>query len=346
MRDLVGRLSGLDPTATETLRVIEYFDTLVAGHVGLEAFLRGATLLTGVAAGLAVPERRLLLRVDTEGRRAHESDTGPESWANSPLDDGGAVWIERVGPPHANDPMVLERLAMGVTVTLDRSALAGTETGARIEQLIDGSLPLEVRLRAADRLHLDAGRAIRVVAAPPDDAVAARSRWATVVGTVAGPVSVVLCQPTAELPSRAGIGCTVRPADVAAAWSEALTALRLTSARRPIMDVTELGALTVLAAGVDARSTTAPDVAVLEGLVAKDATALETIDELVDHASVRACAAALGVHHSTLQHRIATIRVTLGFDPTEPRGHHRLALAVATHRLLTTRFDHDPGDKA
>lgn len=336
MRELVGRLSGLDPAATDSLRIIEYFDTLVEGHVGLEAFLRGAALLTGVASGLTVPERGLAIRVRADGRR--DGPALPAAWPARPIGDG-VVWIERDGPAHVNDKMVLERLAMGVMVTLDRTAAAHSDVGTRIEQLIDLSLPLEERLRAADRLHLDPHRGIGVLAAPPDDVLAARSRWATVITSVAGPVFVIL-EPVEghPVPPRAGIGRRVPPAEVAVAWQEALVALRLTSERRPRVDAAELGALTVLAAGVDATTATPPDVLVLERLVARNPALLDTLEEITLHDSVRAAAAALGVHHSTVQARIVGIRSDLGFDPCEPRGRHRMAMALAVHRLRHTTF--------
>lgn len=326
--------------------MIEYFDTLVDGHVGLEAFLRGgAALLSAVPAGLRVPERRLVLRVDTAGRPTPVPEPGP--WPCRPLGRyvGAIVWIERDGEPHANDHVVLERLAMGVGVTFDRAALADDQAGLHIEQLVDGSVPLPARLRAAGRLHLDAGRPVQVLAVPPDDATAARSRRATVLSTVAGPVFVMLRSAdssAAETPARAGIGRAAVPSDLPSAWQEALAALRLTSVRRPVLDVAEIGALTVLAAGVDATPSTTPpppDVVALELLVTKDAAVLETLDVLTGTESVRAAAGALGVHHSTVQQRIAAFRQAFGFEPTSPAGRLRLATALAVHRLMRTRFD-------
>ncbi|MEJ3659142.1 helix-turn-helix domain-containing protein [Actinomycetes bacterium KLBMP 9759] len=336
MRELVGRLSGLDPTATETLRVIEYFDTLVAGHVGLEALLRGAAVLSAVPAGLVVPDRRLVLRVDAGGRRAGSRTAAPDGWPSHSIGAGGTVWIEREGPPHANDRMVLERLAMGVSVTLDRTSAADADIGACIEQLIDIRVPLDERLRAADRLHLH--RPVRVVAAAPDDGTARRAQRSTLVSTTAGTVFAVLDDAERPSPARAGIGRTVAPSEVAAAWTEALVALRLSTTRRPVVVAEELGALTVLAAGVDAGAPVPPDVEALGRLVAENPALLDTLDELAAHESVRGAAAALGVHHSTLQHRIVAVRAALGYDPGEHGGRQRMALALAVHRLTHARF--------
>jgi hypothetical protein len=42
MHELRGRLSLLDPTAGDALKVIEYFDRLVASQVSIETLVRGA----------------------------------------------------------------------------------------------------------------------------------------------------------------------------------------------------------------------------------------------------------------------------------------------------------------
>lgn len=51
MQELLGRLTALDPEASESLKVVSYFDTLVTAGAGLDALLRGAAALSGVVAG-------------------------------------------------------------------------------------------------------------------------------------------------------------------------------------------------------------------------------------------------------------------------------------------------------
>lgn len=41
MQELVGRLTALDAEATETIKVIAYFDALVAGHASTQVILPG-----------------------------------------------------------------------------------------------------------------------------------------------------------------------------------------------------------------------------------------------------------------------------------------------------------------
>lgn len=54
--------------------------------------------------------------------------------------------------------------------------------------------------------------------------------------------------------------------------------------------------------------------------------------------SLRAAAAAIGIHHSTLQAQAAKCSTALGFDVRSPQGRLRLALALKLHRLAITRF--------
>jgi len=53
MKDLVVRLSALDPDAGAAVRVIAYFDQLVDARAGLATIVRGAAVLAGCPARLA-----------------------------------------------------------------------------------------------------------------------------------------------------------------------------------------------------------------------------------------------------------------------------------------------------
>lgn len=57
MRELLGRLTVLDPAASESLKIIEYFDALVAGGAGAEAIVRAAAILGATTAGACVRGR-------------------------------------------------------------------------------------------------------------------------------------------------------------------------------------------------------------------------------------------------------------------------------------------------
>lgn len=214
MEELVGRLTALDPDASASLKVIVYFDSLVDGHAGIEAFLRGAAILTGCPAGIVYPERRVRMRVDETGTRTEVPLlTAPTQWRSESLGyaDDALVWIERAGSPHANDTMVLERLAWGIRMTLERSeAHAPTDASEGVETLLDSDAPPGEQHRAAHRLHLDEVELVRVIASPPGDSPAASRTLSTIMPTPVGAVRATLETksrgPAAPLPARAGVG--------------------------------------------------------------------------------------------------------------------------------------------
>ena len=121
MQGLVWRLKALDPEASESLKVIAYFDALVDGHASAQVLLSGAAVLSGCTAGYAVDGKSL--RVDASGARTgpgaseesgSDSAKGPEGWPGHDFGADGRVWIERSGTAFANDEMILERVAIAL----------------------------------------------------------------------------------------------------------------------------------------------------------------------------------------------------------------------------------------
>jgi len=114
-------------------------------------------------------------------------------------------------------------------------------------------------------------------------------------------------------------------------WDGAVVAYRLTDAADPIVDATDLGAMLRLAQSYDPA---APhdDVTRLAALDAREATILRT---LVEADSIRAAAARLGMHHSTVQARHEALTRELGYDPRTPVGRMRYVAAAILLRLGT-----------
>ncbi|WP_223693624.1 LysR family transcriptional regulator [Leifsonia poae] len=328
MQELVGRLSALDPEATETLKVITYFDTLLAGGVGIEALVRGAAVLAGVPAGFAAGSRTV--RVDPAGRRVAANEGAEATWPARET-GGGTVWIERVAAAHANDQMVLERLAMAVGITVSRDG--GLDHGAT-ETAIDHDIDRDERAKALARLHVDAQQTVRIVALP---ASAADPRFgpSAVVATPWGLVrAIVVVDAAAAVTGRAGIGLAVEAIRLPTSWRSAILALRLAGAD-PV-DAGALGASMLLVEAADALPEPHPDVAALESLADRPG-ALDALDALAETGSVRSAALRLGVHHSTLQTKVASLSARLGYDPRTPAGRTRYTLA---RTLLTAGRAH------
>lgn len=361
MQELVGRLTSLDPEASETLKVITYFDHLVEGRVGVETMVRGAALLSGAVAGITRGGRTI--RVDPSGARLPvDGDAGdperPEDsvpWPRQDCGDGAFVWLERTGPAHANDAMVLERLAHSVTVSRPGAASAGAGQHA-LEVLLDPSSPATDRDRAAARLGLGPHTLFTVVATTPSGPVRAgpgagapvtamsvpalaTARMATAYGLVTallvrGDTATAGAGATAD---RVGAGEAVTVDRLSDSWAGALLALRVASGREPFVRVGDLGLLTHVVEAADHASSPLPDVAGVERAIAHG-WSVDALESLADAESVRAVARAAGLHHSTLQARLIDLPAHLGFDLSSGRGRARLHAALLVRRATSARF--------
>jgi hypothetical protein len=341
MQELVGRLTALDPEASESLKVISYFDTLVAGGVGIEALLRGAAALTGAPTGYASAGRALRLGPDGARLPVRPPEASAHPGRTRPAGRDGHVWIERDGAEHANDAMVLERLAIAIGITTARRA--GDEASA-VEIAVNPHAAPDERATALARLRLDAERTLRAAAIPVDASAPADAPTA-VIATPHGLARAVLLRPGAALadlapaplgaPSARPDGGEARPADRAGlglelpadrlpeSWASALIALRLAGEAEPTVDAADLGALLMLALAADGAELH-PDA---EALARLDPRSRLVLDALADAESTRAAASRLGMHHSSVQARATALAADLGYDPRSPRGRTRYALA-------------------
>ena len=312
MQELVGRLTALDPEASDTLKVVSYFDTLVAGGVGIETLLRGAAVLTGTIAGRAI-EGRASTRIAPDGERVESGrDAEASVWPSRRTSDGSRIWIEREGAAHANDAMVLERLALAVAIT---SARRANTADAAVEVVVSASAAPAERAVA---FHPDAAALV-----PGPNAVVATSR---------GLARVVLVDRAIDVPSGivAGIGIDGPAERLPESWASALVALRLSTERQPVVDAAELGAVLLVAEAADRRGEPHPDATALAAL---DARSREVLEAVADAGSMRAAASVLGMHHSSVQARADAITAQLGYDPRTPTGRTRYFLARALAAL-------------
>ncbi|MBD0419011.1 hypothetical protein H0H10_07450 [Streptomyces sp. TRM S81-3] len=322
MQELVGRLTALDPEASETLKVVTYFDTLVTAGAGLDALLRGAAALSGVVAGA---DRRG--RISRRGPDGQTVRTEPITRSPERACSVGAVWLERIGPHHANDQMIVERLALSLDLIEARR-----NPVSDLEIVIDPARTVTERTTALAKLRVDPGSRIRIMATRSDTQAASAS--SAVVPTKYGIVRATLCRTAQEPPSKpAGLGQWVRADHAPDSWDGAVIALRLTDATDPVVDATDLGALLLLARAHDPQEPH-DDIRALARL---DARSAQVLRALVEADSLRAAAAALGMHHSTLQARHDALTRQLGYDPRTAAGKVRYAASEFLLRLT------DPG---
>jgi hypothetical protein len=324
MKELAGRLTALDPDAGAAVQVIAYFDRLSESRAGLEALVRGAAVLAGVPARLVDADRRVHVRVETDGTR-RDTDLPPDpAWPSAALTPGGAaaLWLERAeAAPSVVDAVILERAAGAIRLVLDRTrGRAPADDPALVETVLDATAPEPARVHAARGLGLDPTAPARALA--PYDG---RPR------IVAG---------EAELPvGRLGVGPAVPVLELPASWAAARTALRFTAdgtAHDPgprVVHADELGGVALLAGLVVPGAEPPPDVRTLEAAAASTPWLLATLHAVAATASLRAAAAEVNVHHSTLQDRLTHAEHLLGWPLRTPQGRLRLHLALTMRHL-------------
>ncbi|WP_292906743.1 hypothetical protein [Microbacterium sp.] len=325
MQDLLGRLTALDPDASETLKVVSYFDALVARSVGAESMLRGAALLSGATVGHR--EGRQTTRVRADGMRIDPADVS-DGWSMRESGSDAVVWIERDGDPHTNDAMILERLALALGIIRARRTV-GPESA--VELAISAYASVQERASALARLRFGDGPLV-VLASPPDPAPGAQHPSA-VVATRHGLTRATIVPSGTEPRSPWPVGVDLRlgvgvEGLAPASWSSALIAVRLTSAADPVVDAADIGAALIVAEAAEGKPLH-PDAEVLGSL---DARTLELLDAVAEERSVRAAAVRLGRHHSSVQEKLTALIEVLGYDPRASRGRTRYALA----RMLLT----------
>ncbi len=332
MQELLGRLRALDPTASQSLRVIACFDELMAGRVGTDGLLSAAAALAGRPVAVRRGSEGSVVRVGPDGRRLAPGVVPP----GAPVSDDVQVWIEREEGPGANDAIILERLTLALQVRHDQSRAPAPRD---LALLFDDAVDLSTRRDAATRRGLPAGTLVRAVAAPLFAA------WRThpsgpedVVATDFGPVHAAIVPAAAEVSaSPLGIGIAVERDELALSFRTAVMALRLADgADDGISRADDLGVLAETLADQPIRPRMDADEQTVSRL-AEHAWGLATLDALVRSTSVRDAARIVGIHHSTMTARIETITAEFGFSPLDGWARTRVAVALLRWRVRTSR---------
>jgi hypothetical protein len=373
MKELVGRLTALDPDAGAAVQVIAYFDRLAEARAGLESLVRGAAVLAGVPARLVDADRRVRVRVEADGTRRDSAPPPDPRWPSAALTPDGppALWLERDGAaPSVVDAVILERAAGVARLVLDRTrGRAPLDDPALVETLLDATAPEAARLHAARRLGLDPGTAARALATPggrPRVVAANVEPYGTRRPADRGGPGLVAPAPPGRhspavpappgaheseapedragdaaeaLTARTGVGPAVPVLELPRSWAAARTALRFTAdgtAQDPgprVMYADELGGIALLADLVAPGAEPPPDVRTVEAAAADAPWLLATLHAVTATASLRAAAAEANVHHSTLQDRLTHAEHLLGWPVRTPQGRLRLHLALTMRRL-------------
>ncbi len=330
MQDLLGRLTALDPDASETLKVVTYFDALVARSVGVESMLRGAAVLSGATVGQR--DGRQIVRVRADGVRIDPIEPS-HAWPVRESGPGAIAWIEREGPAHTNDTMILERLSLALGIIRARRSV-GPESA--VELAISSYAGADERAAALPRLRLGA-RTLRLVASPPDpaplpqhpSAVVATRHGLTRATILDAETDAVSAWPDSE-GLRLGLGTAGPGEHLPRSWSSALVAVRLTSPAEPVVDVAELGALLLVAEAAEASGSAPSGCRRARRPRRPQSRAARRRRRGAERA--RRSRSAWADITSSVQERLTALVEGLGYDPRTSRGHARYVLA----RMLLT----------
>ncbi|MCK2243785.1 MULTISPECIES: helix-turn-helix domain-containing protein [unclassified Crossiella] len=332
MEGLLLRLSALDADAASEVRVIAFFDSLIARRVDLDTLLRTTAQLTECRVGLDAADRGLALAAEAVVRAGVSTPRGARV---RELPDGARVWLARTGPALPLDDMVLERFAIAAELVLARGALPELGDPALVELVLAERAGEAERSRALHLLGLTPGTRVRVLAVA--DGAVELGGWSAPLGRsravlLAGPPELDLVR----APTRVGVGGEVAAIDARTSWRQARLAVRLAGSLPwdpPVCWWEWLGSLAAVAEGLRANEIEQiPDVRALDRLAAVPDLLL-ILSAVCGHDSVRKAGYALHRHHSSVTARLAQAETELGFPVTTPDGRFRLRLALLLRRL-------------
>lgn len=322
--------SRLGPAVQESVKIINYFDALLSEQVGIDGILRATGILTGCGAGVTTADGKFSRRITTAGNAEHYTSKLNSDWMTSPAGRHAHVWIERRPGSHSTDSMVLERLALVMEVALERRRLRTRRP--LIEALLDPTATENEKAIAAANFHLSPETTVRALATPARIRQEA-SLFDTVIPTSTGLLRAHIIQGDSAT-GTAGLGISVSLKDFQISWRGAVTALRLTAPEQPVVHADDLGVLLQL----DELKPEDSDLTTLIKAHQSFPWTIPTLTALIATNSVRAAATQLGLHHSTVQARQATLTKVLGFSPHTPLGRTRAATLLVLWKLNTTKF--------
>jgi hypothetical protein len=313
MEGLLLRLSALDADAENAVRVIGFFDRLIARRAGLDVVVRSASELAECPMGVSSSARGL-----TAGGPL------PRGAAKRELEDGTVVWLARAGKPLPLDDIVLERFSIAVAVLLDHSRLPLPSLGdpALVELVLSDSAGEADRSRALHLLGFTPTTKLRVLAVngKPNG-----------LNTALGALHAVLApHDIAPQDGEVGVSAVVPAIAAPDAWRAARTAVRFATESSPVVHAEHLGARALLAELPPEEIAKVADVVALDQF---EPDMLTLLTAVCTTSSLRQAASVVHRHHSTIPGRLEHAEAALGFPLDTPEGRFRLHLALVLRRL-------------
>ncbi|MFV8053384.1 PucR family transcriptional regulator [Mycobacterium sp. 48b] len=360
-------LSELGSDPASVLRLVAQFDALEEQEANADAAVRFAALIAGCPVGVRWPGGTVV-RYDASGRLDPvEGGAGPASDRNETV-----VWVERDGPGHPLDDVLLDRLRRLVGRVAARTGVSGVPhlgDPALLEVVLSAKEHREDRARAIRLLGLDETRPTCVLAASghsPRETVrliTGELAAPTVRSAVIGNATAIVCQGTfdmRELSDRLerlvveqfpavvntgtasgpwiGIGSVGNAFSASTSWHEAVRALRFASSTgfgRRVVAYERLSSLELLADLPIDRVRRNRDVARINEIASTPAGDLDvrTTEAFFVYGSLRRTAAELHVHHSTVAARLARVQAAMGWDFEDPVDRFLGTLVLMVRRI-------------
>jgi hypothetical protein len=329
---LLRRIATEKSEAESALRVVAFFDQLVAHRSSPQALVRSSARLIGAPAGYSSEIGGESWGVDASGRPI--SQLVPPHARTQRVTVGaveiGKVWILPDTSNHALADLVLERMALSAAIIVGREPgeSLNSET-ATLTRLLDRTTSLEDRAVCAESLRMRPTWRVRAVilksAGSQFEVRQLIADWARECGirctspimdedamlAVFHDTDAALLDNLSGWPGLVAIGSRVSVLDARESVDSAKSAIRLCSLEfgPRLVDHDSLGALRHIAA-VD------PEVADNDPLVVRLKAMLESetgraevkaLDAFCRHTSLRSAAVELNLHHSSLANRLENV---------------------------------------
>jgi hypothetical protein len=343
---------------TARLELGRFLDDLLVRHPPLEQavsdFARRAGRVVAVRAG----DRRTVV-ADPVGALTTD---WPDAAAAVGTPRGLTVALGAPATP--DDEMLLERLAVLTVVLLDRESLTvpGRSQAQMVALLIDPATNPTLRSQTLLGLGLRSSTSLRAFtvagAVPAIEAFATAlvaSEGAVLTATRSRTTVLLRVGDSADLdrvgvPRGLQVGASqVHPASAApVASAEADGAFRFSQPsprdhgpyrmeEGVLVRAENLNGYDVLAEALTpGQISRLPDVQALDQVLALGGTDMLSTLDVVVTASIRQAARALGVHHNSVQHRVAQAERVFGFGLSDVYGRNRLFLALTLRRIRQT----------
>lgn len=312
-----------------------------AGRTAAEATAPWAGLTSPAAAPRSAAVRGT---ANTAKTAATAEQPRPEAAPARPNRAGGATPSRTDDPAHPA-PARVARPRDGAEALAPEAQPAHPTTAHTTPAPRDdaGALPPEAQPAHPTSPHPRTNAGTPTPDTQPATAVQATPRSRTGSAAVGPAATVTGLQPPAPDPrlpaGRLGVGPAVPVLELPRSWAEARTALRFTAEGTPqdpgprVVYADELGGIALLAGLVAPGSEPPPDVRALETAAATAPWLPATLHAVASTTSLRAAAAGINVHHSTLQDRLAHAEHLLGWPIRTPQGRLRLQLALTMRHL-------------